>query len=278
SILLGIVPMIAGMPEGHLFFNVAFIVVMVSLLIQGWSISPVARWLKLIVPPQLGPLQRTELELPGGGDHEIVAYRVHPESRVAKGERIPRWARPSLILRDGRSLRPHAAGRVQPGDQVYIVTATNYVQLLDQLFAGPAESAFDPQLYGEFLLDPGARLGDVAAAYDTPIDPADADLTLRDFLRRRLHGNVEPGDRVGLGRFDLIVRSVDADHAVREVGLGVEPTMPVVETLRFGKERGLLATVRRVLGQRRAGAAETTGVAAIEHSPEPPEGGANQPG
>ncbi|MGE0459486.1 MAG: potassium/proton antiporter, partial [Bauldia sp.] len=53
SILLGIVPMIAGMPEGHLFFNVAFIVVMVSLLIQGWSISPVARWLKLIVPPQL---------------------------------------------------------------------------------------------------------------------------------------------------------------------------------------------------------------------------------
>lgn len=247
SILLGIVPMIAGMPEGHLFFNVAFIVVMASLLIQGWSVRPVARLLNLTVPPQVGPLHRTDLELPGGSNHEVVGYRVHPDSRVAKGERIPRWARPSLILRDGRSLRPHAAGRVQAGDQVYIVTATNYVPLLDQLFAGPAESAFDPQLYGEFLLDPDARLGDVAAAYDTPIDPSEANLTVRDFLNRRLYGNVEPGDRVGLGRFDLIVRKVGQDHSVREVGLGVEPTVPVVPTLRLAKDRGLAAIARRAM-------------------------------
>jgi cell volume regulation protein A len=142
---------------------------------------------------------------------------------VAKGERIPRWARPSLILRDGRSLRPHTAGRVQPDDQVYIVTATGYLPLLDQLFAGPAESAFDPQLYGEFLLDPDATLADVAKAYDTTVDETEAGLTLREFFQQRLHGNVEPGDRVRLGRFDLIVRAVDEAHDVVEVGLGVEP-------------------------------------------------------
>jgi cell volume regulation protein A len=223
SILLGIVPFIAGLPEGHLYFNVAFVVVVVSLLVQGWSVGFVARRLGLIVPPQHGPLHRTELELPGGGDHEIVGYRVHADSRVARGERIPRWARPSLILRDGRSLRPHTAGRIQAGDQVYIVTATSYLPLLDQLFAGPAESAFDPQLYGDFPLDPNARLADVAAAYDAEVPAAEADMTLREFLRRRLYGSVEPGDRVGLGRFDLIVRAVDASHAVTEVGLGVEP-------------------------------------------------------
>lgn len=233
SILLGIVPIVAGLPQGHLFFNVAFIVVMVSLLVQGWSIGFTARWLKLTVPPRTGPLHRIELELPGGGDHEIVAYRVHPESRVAKGERIPRWARPSLVLRDGRSLRPQSAGRIQPGDQIYIVTATNYVPLLDQMFAGPAESAFDPQLYGEFILDPSAKLADVAAAYDTVIDEAEGHLTLREFFDRRLHGDIEPGDRVGLGRFDLIVRSVDASHNVVEAGLGVEPMTASPSRLRL---------------------------------------------
>ncbi|MCW5716704.1 MAG: potassium/proton antiporter [Bauldia sp.] len=252
SILLGIVPFIAGLPEGHLYFNVAFVVVVVSLLIQGWSIGFVARRLGLIVPPQHGPLHRTELELPGGGDHEIVGYRVHPESRVAKGERIPRWARPSLILRDGRSLRPHTAGRIRAGDQVYIVTATSYMPLLDQLFAGPAESAFDPQLYGEFLLDPAARLADVAATYDAEVPATEADLTLREFLRRRLHGNVEPGDRVGLGRFDIIVRAVDASHNVTEVGLGVEPAAahPVVSLP--PRSAALIARMARPFKRRRS--------------------------
>lgn len=252
SILLGIVPFIAGLPEGHLYFNVAFVVVVVSLLVQGWSIGFVARRLGLIVPPQHGPLHRTELELPGGGDHEIVGYRVHPDSRVAKGERIPRWARPSLILRDGRSLRPHTAGRIHAGDQVYIVTATSYLPLLDQLFAGPAESAFDPQLYGEFLLDPGARLADVAAAYDAEVPAAEADMTLREFLRRRLHGNVEPGDRVGIGRFDLIVRSVDASHNVTEVGLGIEPEGAHPAVSLPPKSAALIARIVRPFKRRRA--------------------------
>ncbi len=251
SILLGIVPLIAGLPEGHLYFNVAFVVVVVSLLIQGWSIGLVARRLGLTVPPQLGPLHRIELELPGGGDHEIVGYRVHPDSRVARGERIPRWARPSLILRDGRSLRPHTAGRIHAGDQVYIVAATSYLPLLDQLFAGPAESAFDPQLYGEFLLDPAARLADVAAAYDAEVPATEGDLTLRDFLRRRLHGNVEPGDRVSLGRFDLIVRAVDASHAVTEVGLGVEPASPHPVVSLSPRSAALVARFARLFRRRR---------------------------
>ncbi|MCC6734610.1 MAG: potassium/proton antiporter [Bauldia sp.] len=271
SILLGIVPIVAGLPEGHLYFNVAFVVVVVSLLIQGWSIGFVARRLGLIVPPQHGPLHRTELELPGGGDHEIVGYRVHPDSRVARGERIPRWARPSLIIRDGRSLRPHTAGRIHAGDQVYIVTATSYLPLLDQLFAGPAESAFDPQLYGEFPLDPSARLADVAAMYEAEIPPGEADMTLREFLRRRLYGSVEPGDRVGLGRFDLIVRAVDASHNVTEVGLGVEPeaARPIVSLP--PRSAALIARIARPLRRRHAPAPMPT-------PPSPPAAGTDTAG
>ena len=42
SILLAILPVIAGMPNGQDVFNTAFIVVLVSLLVQGWTIRPMA--------------------------------------------------------------------------------------------------------------------------------------------------------------------------------------------------------------------------------------------
>jgi cell volume regulation protein A len=111
SILLAILPVIAGMQNGRQMFNVTFVIVLASLLVQGWTIAPVARFLGLLVPARAGPLDRMQLELPGTGTHEIVAYVVHPESAIAKGQRLPRWARPSLIVRDGRTLRPHRFGR-----------------------------------------------------------------------------------------------------------------------------------------------------------------------
>lgn len=40
SILLAILPLIGGVPNGQLYFNTAFIIVLASLLIQGWTIIP----------------------------------------------------------------------------------------------------------------------------------------------------------------------------------------------------------------------------------------------
>ncbi len=224
SILLGILPIVAGLPNGQVLFNVTFIIVLTSLLVQGWSIRPMARWLGLIVPARLGPIQRTELEIPGGGGYEVVAYRVRPDSKVAKGDRLPRWARPSLIVRGGSSLRPHSAGPLQPDDQIFIVTSSRYVPLLDRLFAGSAGDSLDPDLYGEFTLNPDARLGEIADAYGAEIEPGHAGVTLRDFLREKLHGDVEAGDRVSLGDFDLIVRAVNDKHEILDIGLSTDPS------------------------------------------------------
>jgi NhaP-type Na+/H+ and K+/H+ antiporter len=83
----------------------------------------------------MGAVQRVELELPGTAHHELVSYRVLPDSPVAQGKRIPRWARPSLVVRDGRSMRLHEAGRPQEGDYVYIFTPPRFIDLLARLFA-----------------------------------------------------------------------------------------------------------------------------------------------
>ncbi|MEO8667615.1 MAG: potassium/proton antiporter [Bauldia sp.] len=225
SILLAILPIIARLDHASDFFNIAFIVVLASLLVQGWTIRPMAQFLGLVVPSRLGPVDRIELELPGTGEHEIVAYVIHPDSAVARGERIPRWARPSLLVRDGRSMRPHNAGRPRPGDQVYIIATPRFLPLLDRLFGGHAVTAVeDPHLYGEFALEPDARLHDVAAVYGIMVTPGDEALTVAALFRRELAGDIEPGDRVAYGPVDLIVRQTSGDHEIEEVGLAVEPT------------------------------------------------------
>ena len=44
-IFLAIIPVISPGPTTESFFNVVFVIVIASLLLQGWTIAPVARWL-----------------------------------------------------------------------------------------------------------------------------------------------------------------------------------------------------------------------------------------
>ena len=74
SILLAITPLLGGLENGRTIFNIAFIVVLVSLVVQGWTVGPLARRLGLIVPQRIGPLEKVELELPGSAHHELLAY------------------------------------------------------------------------------------------------------------------------------------------------------------------------------------------------------------
>jgi cell volume regulation protein A len=258
SILLAILPIVAELPNGRMLFNVAFIVVMASLLIQGWTIGPMARWLGLIVPPRYGAVDRVELELPGRATHELVAYRIAPESPVATGERIPRWARPSLIVRDGRSIRIHEAGRLRAGDYVYIFAQPKLVALLDRLFARPA--ALDPadrEFFGDFAIDPETKMGELADAYGLSISAEDASLSAAEFVGGRLHGAAEVGDRVPLEAVELIVRDLGEGREIVSIGLAVEPSraarpkLPVFQT-RAEITVGIRNWWRRRRGRRRA--------------------------
>lgn len=233
SILLAIIPLIARLENAQAIFNITFLIVLTSLILQGWTIRPMARWLKLVVPPRLGPVERMELELPGGDHHELVAYRVHPESAVARGQRVPRWARPVLILRDGRSLRLQKAGRLAAGDRVYILTTPRQIPALDALFAGPAEGAHDPALFGDFPLDPEAKVADIGKIYGFKVAHNDGDLTLRELMTRELGDDAEPTDRVPYGNIDFVVRAIGENHVIEEIGLGVEQTVTQQPNLPF---------------------------------------------
>ncbi len=46
-LFLAIIPVISPGPMTESFFNIVFVIVIVSLLLQGWTIPVVARWLGL---------------------------------------------------------------------------------------------------------------------------------------------------------------------------------------------------------------------------------------
>jgi potassium/hydrogen antiporter len=258
SILLGIVPLFYGLPNGQLLFNAAFIMVVTSLLVQGWTVRPMARRLNLIVPQEIGPVEKVELELPGTAHHELVTYRVVPDSPIARGERLPRWARPSLVVRDGESMRYQYAGRIRPDDRLYIFASPRFVRLLDRLFASPAGlEADDREFFGAFALEPSHRLGELIEAYDLNLPKADPEETIALYMTERLGGSAEVGDQVSCDKVNLIVRATDDDGGIAAVGMAIERPEPALPG--WGVLKGLIElapSLRRRLGRRPEAKAE----------------------
>ena len=248
GILLGILPIIAGLENGRLFFNVTFLVVLVSLALQGWTIGPVARWLGQVVPRRIGPVERMELEIPGAG-HELVAYRIVANSLVAQGHKLPRWAQPSLVVRDGRSLLGSSVSSFKPGDMVWLFAKPERVPHLDRLFASAAPAAeADRQFFGDFPLDPRARMDELSLMYGLPVPPEAREVTVGQWLEWSLGGHPGVGDRVALGEVELIVRALSPDDSISEVGLAAEPTQVDKPRLPFLPSGGeLRQRIRKML-------------------------------
>ncbi|HET6468567.1 MAG TPA: potassium/proton antiporter [Geminicoccaceae bacterium] len=224
SILLAILPLMHGLEVGQRIFNATFLVVLTSLLIQGWTIRPAARRLHLVVPPRRGALERFELDLPGAPHHELVVYHIREESPVARGERLPRWARPALIVRGGRMFDVHGAGRLQADDYVYIFTRPRWVGLLDRLFASrTALGRNEREFFGDFVLAADAPLAELARTYAFEARPEDRALTVRQLLEQSFGGGIEPGDRLPYGAVELVVHTLDDEERVATVGLVLDP-------------------------------------------------------
>ncbi len=263
SILLAILPILGGLEDGQTFFNVAFLVVMISLVVQGWTIKPVARRLGLIIPPRIGAIDKLELDLPGSAHHELLVYRVVADSPVLRGERIPRWAMPSLVIRDGKSMRYQYAGRLRENDQVYLFIAPGYSKLLDRLFASKAPVAEDDsEFFGTFAISPATRVEDLDQAYGPlTVSESERAKTVAELITQRLGGQADYADRVRLGTIVLIIRDIDETGHLASVGVSLEPVAPATNLPIFFNIRELAHAVRDYLRRKRA---EATKVASDE--------------
>lgn len=223
-VVLAMFPIIYGLPDARLYFNVAFFLVLVSLLVQGWTLAPAARWLALEAPAATEPLQRITLDVPGHYEHEILGYEVHAGSAIAgrdlAGVTMPVDAQVVAVMRVGRP-QPLAPGTtVQSGDRVYLLARADDLTPLSRLFdphLDPARLA-QHRYFGSFVLNGDAVAGDLAAVYGFSVPPEVAHQTLAQILGDRFHGRVGVGDNLTLGGAELVVREIERDKVTR-VGL-----------------------------------------------------------
>src|SRR5713101_4233471 len=80
GIFLASIPLLVGMRDASIFFDIGFVVVLVSLLVQGWTIAIAARRLHIALPRSDPAPRRIELDLPGQLEHELVGYAIGAKS------------------------------------------------------------------------------------------------------------------------------------------------------------------------------------------------------
>jgi cell volume regulation protein A len=251
SIFLAAIPTLAAIPGAEVFFNVAFVVVLASLVVQGWTITPFARVLGLALPGAARPVSHVEIDLPGQLAHELVGYPVAAATHIRDPSVLPRWARPVFVVRGGEIVEARAAGPLAPGDYAYFLAPPERVADLDRLFAPDEESGAAP-LLPVFPIDPAAPVASLASLYGLTVAEEDVVRSVGALFRERFRDGVEPGDVVALDGVRLVARLTEGGRVV-EAGLVIAddeaaiapPAQPSVAGSRL---RSLQRFVKRVRG------------------------------
>jgi potassium/hydrogen antiporter len=248
GIFLASIPLLVGMENAQIYFDIGFVVVLVSLLVQGWSIAAAARRLHVALPRIDRVANRVELDLPGQLAQELVGYAVATNSPYLRRGFIPSWAKPTLVVRDERVLTAAEAGSIHHGDYIYVLAPPEKAQALDRFFLDmPAAAAPDPQLLGDFFVPADATLGALAEIYGVAVGPNEADTTLAAYFTARLGAAPHRGDRVAFGSIALIAHAFDGGR-LSVVGLQLAEPEPVVVVPK-SRLRRIRAVIRQMMAK-----------------------------
>jgi cell volume regulation protein A len=219
GIFLASIPLLVGMGKAYIYFDVAFVVVLISLLVQGWTIAAAARALHVALPRIDAAPRRVELDLPGQLAQELVGYAVTAKSLYYRRRIVPSWAKLALVVRDQRVLSPTETDEIHEDDYVYFLAPPEKAQALDRFFVDmPAPVAPDMRLLGDFFVAGDATLGALAEIYGLAVAPGEASVTLAERFAAQFHETVHVGDRLAIGPIQVIADRV-VDGRVATVGL-----------------------------------------------------------
>lgn len=175
--------------QAPLLFDVVFFIVVVSAIIQGVSLNPVARWLGLERPREPEPPVTLEISSLRHVDGKVLDYHVSEESRAA-GRTVKKLALPggvviAMITRGDKVIPPQGITRIHAGDHVIIVLKPGTEPLVNQVFGrSPEERATVPHAV-EFPFRGSTTIGELVEFYSLRID-APGTTTLDAIMRREL--------------------------------------------------------------------------------------------
>jgi cell volume regulation protein A len=219
AIFLASIPLLVGLQKAPIYFDIAFVVVLVSLLVQGWTIAASARRLGLALPSLSRMPRRIELDLPGQLAQELVGYPVGANSPYLRRRLIPSWAKPTLLVRNEKIYTAGETDTVQQGDYVYLLAPPEKAEALDRFFVNmPPPAKPDSRLLGDFFVSGEVTLGAIAEIYGLQIAAGDAEMTLAEDFAAHLMRPAKQGDVLPLGSIAVVAHTV-VEGRVTNVGL-----------------------------------------------------------
>jgi cell volume regulation protein A len=223
-VVLAIFPLMAGLEHARMIFQITFIIVIFSMLVQGSTLAALARRLKLEVPPKPEPELRVPLKLAQAGNHELLLFPLKGKRWEKPVEitdiHLPAPSRIVMYFRDGNMFERRRGLFAQEGDLVAVLAHHDHASDVGQILGWdePPERLTDRRFFGEFTVNGAAALRDVQAMYGVEVRGFDPALTLSDCFARASRGHPVVGDRLDLGSLLLVVRAVAGDRVVK-VGL-----------------------------------------------------------
>jgi cell volume regulation protein A len=138
-VVLATFPVIEGVKQADTFFNIVFFAVVISTILQGTTIEPLARRLGLTTSEpalprplaEMGTIRRLGaevLEFPVGPDYALVGHRVRDLG-------LPRDALLSVIVRGEAAVLPRGSTLIEAGDRLHVVVRSEVAGRMEELVA-----------------------------------------------------------------------------------------------------------------------------------------------
>jgi cell volume regulation protein A len=131
-IILATYFLIAAVPQSRMMFNLIFFIVVITMLIQGWSLGPMARLLGLQEPLS------NERKLPFKSRHrhsEFIEFFIGSQSSVIGKTifqlKLPKDVLVVLIQRHGKEFIPRGNTAIEKFDRLVVLAAKSSIQAVE---------------------------------------------------------------------------------------------------------------------------------------------------
>lgn len=242
-ITLAILPVMAGVDDAFMLFDIAFGVVVLSLILQGTTIPLMATLFKVRIPANNEPKEEHEVWVSDNASITLYEFEVqagafaigrHP--KVISNRVSPDEISVFALVRQQKLVAVTEDTQLKFGDHVWYAMQSNHARPIAQIFNDTKldRRAID-DFYGDWLLSPSVKLGDlpfftgvmqseslVTRLRSKTDDEATTmwQQTVAEYVSASLDVKPVSGDTVAINdEWSLVIKEIDDKGGLRTIGL-----------------------------------------------------------